>query len=234
MCVCLLACVCVCVRVCARVRIYNAMREQRSLSRESLRSASSATEERGRRMRSRSPSGGGGGGPKGGLGLHAALQVARRELVLRDQDLARAKEMAVTERRGRKQQVAAVELRLQEVMQELERTKRELQHTTAALRRVTAAAEAGGVTVSHLLTSAAAAAAAAEPGSPSPGSPTPGGRQGSDDEDDEQLFLSAPSEGTPAQSKGKIDLKRRRGGGSKTKKAGGKPGKREAEKGAGK
>lgn len=85
-----------------------------------MRSGSSV--ERQGRMRSQSPSGDGGSGPKRGLSLHAALQAARRELVLRDQDLARAKESAVQERRGRKQQVAAAELRLQEVIQELVRT----------------------------------------------------------------------------------------------------------------
>lgn len=103
---------------CISMRLYcNAT--QRSLSRESLR-GDNAGEDRGR-VRSQSPSGSGGGSPKRGLSLHAALQAARRELVLRDQDLARAKESAVTERRGRKQQVAAAELRLQEVTDELVR-----------------------------------------------------------------------------------------------------------------
>ena len=91
---------------------------QRSLSRESLRSDGTG-EDRGR-VRSQSPSGS--SMPRRGPSLHAALQEARRELVLRDQELARAKELAVTERRGRKQQVAAVELRLEDLMQELVRT----------------------------------------------------------------------------------------------------------------
>ena len=70
-------------------------------------------------MRSQSPAGGGGGGSARGPGLHAALQSARRELVLRDQDLARAKEEAVMERRSRKQQVAASKLELQDITQDL-------------------------------------------------------------------------------------------------------------------
>ena len=102
-----------------------AVRRQRSSSRDSRASSRGGDSDNGGgggggRMRSQSPAGGGGGGGAArGPGLHAALQSARRELVLRDQDLARAKEEAVMERRSRKQQVAASKLELQDVTQDL-------------------------------------------------------------------------------------------------------------------